>query len=167
MTGLAWAIGLLLCSSAQAASITIGQLFTPNLSCNQDLTVLQLGAVGRTYVVPRAGVITSWSFHTGTAIVPGLTLKIARPSGGGYTIVGQAKAGAQKANSVNTYKAKIRVKAGEVIGIFENGGFCTSMTSHPADVVGVAGGDLSRGTHAVLITAGENRVPVSAKIAPR
>ncbi len=148
--------------------MTIGQLFTPSTTCiNPDLTVLQLGAKGRTYAVPKAGVITSWSFQTGSAIVPGLTLKVARPSGGGYTIMAQAKAGAQTANSVNTYKAKIPVKKGEVIGIFENGGDCVSITSSPIDVAGIAGGDLFPGTHAVFTTGGENKVPVSAKIRTR
>lgn len=164
--GLALVVGLLLPTTVEARSVTIGQLFTPTLGCSPpDLTVLQLGAVGRTYVVPRTGMITSWSFETGTAIVPDLTLKVARPSGGGYRIAAQAVAGAQKANSVNTYKAKIRVKVGEVLGIFENGGDCASITTSPIDVVGQASGDLSPGTNAVFATVGEIKVPVSAKIA--
>lgn len=156
-------------SNAQAASVRIGQLFAPNAgTCgNADLTILQLGAAGRTYVVPHAGVITSWSFQTGPAIVPDLTLKVARRSGGGYTIIGQAVAGTQAANAVNTYKARIPVKAGEVIGIFEGGGDCASTTNNPVDVIGVAGGDLSPGTAAVFTTGGEQKVPVSAKIATR
>ena len=129
--GLTVVVIMLLPAGAQAATVTIGQLFTPNFTtgCNEDLTILQLGASGRTYVVPKAGTITSWSFQTAASIVPDLKLKVARPSGGGYVITGQAKAGAQTANSVNTYKAKISVKAGEVIGIFENGGPCASDTS--------------------------------------
>jgi len=165
--GLASAIGLLAPSAAEARTVTIGQLFTPTLSCNQDLTVLQLGAKGRTYRVPKAGVITSWSFETGATIVSNLTLKVARPSGGGYRITGQAKAGAETSNSVNTYKAKIPVKAGELIGIYENGGDCASITSSPLDVAAVAGGDLPPGTDDVFQTGGENKVPVSAKIRTR
>lgn len=165
--GLATAIGLLSPSLAQAKTVTIGQLFTPNLSCNQDLTILQLGAAGRTYRVPKAGVLTSWSFKTGATIVPNLTLKVARPSGGGYLITGQDKAGTQTPNSVNTYKAKIPVKKGELIGVYENGGNCASITSSVLDVAALAPGDLPPGTDAVFETGGENKIPVSAKIKTR
>ncbi len=110
--------GILSASAATAKTVTVGQLFTPKTSCYASYTGLVTGvASGTSYVVPKAGVITSWSFHDGATPVAAVKLKVGRGAGSGkYTIVGSAKAGAQTANSVNTYKAHIAVKAGDLLG---------------------------------------------------
>src|SRR5436305_4548411 len=93
---IAFAGVLLSASVALAATVTVGQLFTPtDLFCGG--TFLETGvASGRSYTVPKAGVITSWSFHDGAQTVSGLKLKVGRSAGTGmYTIVGEAAAGTQ------------------------------------------------------------------------
>jgi hypothetical protein len=75
---------------------------------------------GNPYTVAAAGVITSWSFQTGSSAVPGLKLKVARPQSalGSYLFIGESAAGAQTPNAVNTYPANIPVRAGDTIGIY-------------------------------------------------
>lgn len=162
--------GLLSVSSASAAQLTVGQLFTPTLLCygsgDQNFTLLVTGvAHGRSYTVPTSGVITSWSFEDGAATVPGLTLKVGRQVGAGrYKIVADAPAGRQVANSVNTYPANISVKAGDVIGIYENGGNCATETGNSLDTFGFAGGNVPSGTTAFFTASSEFKFPVSVKL---
>jgi uncharacterized repeat protein (TIGR01451 family) len=155
--------------AAAAASTTVGQLFTPNLSsCAAGLTLLQTGVGdGNSYTVPADGVITSWSFQTNTAIVPGLKLKVGRAAGGdNYTIVGDSAAGLQAASSVNTYPAQIPVRANDLIGIFEDGGGCLSTTA-ASDTRELAAGDIPPGGTATEFSPGSSsRFPVAAKVEP-
>ncbi|MGN6169161.1 MAG: hypothetical protein ACTHQQ_13475, partial [Solirubrobacteraceae bacterium] len=74
--------------------MTIGQLFKPTADCVGGFSSLVTGvASGTSYVVPKAGVITSWSWHAGAHPVLGLELKVGRSAGGGsYKIVGDANA---------------------------------------------------------------------------
>jgi hypothetical protein len=112
-------------SSAPAASaaVYVGQLFVPTGSCAAD-TYLQTGvASGTGYTFPSYGHITSWSFWIGTEPVAGLTLKVARPEGGGvYTVIGESVAKTQLPNQINTYSTKIGVEPGDVLGVYTNGG---------------------------------------------
>jgi len=114
------AFGILSASSAAAKSVTVGQLSTPSESC-VAATLLQPGAAGTSYTVPKAGVITSWSFQDAGTINPGLKLKVARPTGTAdtYKIVGEDTAGTQTPNTVNTYPAHIPVRAGNFLGIYQ------------------------------------------------
>lgn len=164
----AW--GLVSVSSAGAAQRTLGQLFRPTLFCYaqgfQNFTLLVTGvAGGRSYTVPTSGVITSWSFEDGAATVPDLTLKIGRNVGGGrYKIVADAPAGRQVANSVNTYPANISVKAGDVIGIYENGGNCATETGNSLDTFVDANYDVPSGTKAFFSSSNGFKFPVSVRL---
>lgn len=128
--------GLVVVSSAGATTVTVGQHFTPTDTCGSN-TYLQTGvASGTSYAVPKGGVITSWSVEEAASTVPGLKLKVGRSAGvGTYTIVADAAAGAQTPNSVNTYKAHIPVKGGDLIGMSHTGGFaeCGDVTSNSMD----------------------------------
>jgi hypothetical protein len=106
-------------SSAQAATVTLGQRFTPTSNCDggTGLTELITGESAGTYPVPAPGVITSWSFQDAGSVVNGLKLKVARHAGGkSYTIIGEATAGTQMTNAVNNFATSIPVHTGDVIG---------------------------------------------------
>jgi hypothetical protein len=169
-----FAFGCLCAASATAKTLTVGQLFTPKFSCvgspNQNYTVLQTAvASGKSYRVPKTGLITSWSFHDGAAKVPGLRLKVGRGEGAGmYKIVAQAKAGAQRRNSVNTYKTHIHVKAGDVIGIYENGGNCGKRTHNALDQFVSASGNVPPGTTSSFQGPFTGfKFPVSVQVTPK
>ena len=129
------ACGFLSVASAGAKTVTVGQLFTPaQVSCFPGTALVPSVASGNSYRIPKAGVITSWSFHDGANTVPGLKLKVGRHAGGGtFKIVGSALAGTQTPNAVHTYHVHIRVRAGDLIGEYENGGSCGTQTGTTAD----------------------------------
>jgi hypothetical protein len=175
-------VGVLACSAAVAVAVPIavaantkpvkvGQLFTPTGNCVTPGTALATGvASGRSYRVPKAGVITSWSFKDGATPVSGLKLKVGRKvSGHKYKIVGSATAGTQIANTVNTYTTHIRVKAGDVIGIYEGGaGNCDVVTSNSLDRFGWAGhADAARGTTRSFQPLRADKFPVSVRLKAR
>jgi hypothetical protein len=165
------AFGALFATSAGAKSVRVGQLFTPTAPCQTQsagATVLQTGvASGRSYTVPKAGVITSWSFEDGAATVSALKLKVGRNAGASlYKIVGEALAGAQTANAVNTYHAHIAVKPGDMIGIYLNGtGNCATMTGNSADTWAASTSDVLPGTTAMFGMSTGLKFPVSVKVA--
>ena len=106
---------------------TIGQVFTPSrslpcVSLTPCGSYLQLGvATGSRYTVPFDGVITSWSFQADASPPSSPTSFIAARACCGtrdsYTTVGAAPASAITANELNIYPARIRVQAGDVIGL--------------------------------------------------
>jgi hypothetical protein len=120
---------------------------------------------GTSYTVPKAGVITSWSFDDGATTVPGLKLKVGHSAGGvDYKITGEAAAGGQTANAVNTYKTHIPVKAGALIGILQNGGNCGSNTGNGADSFVAALSDVLPGTTKSFNSFAGVKFPVSVRV---
>jgi Ca2+-binding RTX toxin-like protein len=134
-------------AGAATSTSTVGQNFAPDSSCYVRFTLLQKSvASGNPYSVGTAGVITSWSFQTGSSVVPDLKLKVARPqSNGSYLFIGEAAAGAQTVNAVNTYPASIAVQAGDIIGFHGVGGVagvqCAMETTDANDAAAVFDGD--------------------------
>lgn len=153
-------------SAATAKTVTVGQLFTPTFPCAADYTSLVTGvANGRSYVIPKTGVVTSWSFKDGATAVKGLRLKIGRKvAGGKYKIVGGARATKQTTSVVNTYKASIHVHAGDLIGIYENGGDCLTVTNKTHDTYVYASGDLATGMKALFSPTDDDRFPVLVRV---
>jgi uncharacterized repeat protein (TIGR01451 family) len=106
---------------------TVGQVFTPSrsLPCVSQTPCgdyLQLGvSTGSRYTVPFDGVITSWSFQADASPpVSSTAFIVARAccgTRGFYTTVGAAPASAVTANELNSYPARIQVRAGDVIGL--------------------------------------------------
>jgi hypothetical protein len=167
LAALVW--GGLFAASAGAKTVKVGQLFTPNFTCSPGRTALQTGvASGPSYTVPKAGVITSWSWHDGVNIVPKLRLKVGRPTGTAntYKIVGQDTAGTQTPNTVHTYSAHIPVRAGDLIGVYQHGGSCLSITGNAGDTDVETSGNIPPGTTRAFLDGGSDiKWPVSAKIA--
>jgi hypothetical protein len=155
-------------ASAARASVTVGQLFTPNTDCNTPGTGLQTGvASGNSYSVPSAGVITSWSWEDGANTVPELEFKVARHvSGDDYTIAGTSLAGAQTANTVSTYPARIRVQAGDVIGVFQDGGTCGSLGASSDTYESATGTNEPLSSTDTYTPYSEWLFPVAAKLEP-
>jgi hypothetical protein len=160
------AFGIVSVSGAAAKTVTIGQLFKPTADCVGGFSSLVTGvASGTSYVVPKAGVITSWSWHAGATPVNGLELKVGRSAGGGnYKIVGQANAGIETANTVRTYTAHIPVRAGDLIGIFQNGGNCDTYTGNSMDTLAEVATNVSPGSTALFGSSSRYKEPVSASV---
>jgi hypothetical protein len=162
------ACGLWSVASAGAKTVTVGQLVMPDVaSCGGGYTILQTGvASGRSYRVPEAGVITSWSWYDGANTVPDLKLKVARNTAVAlnFKIIAEATAGTQTPYVLHTYHAHIPVRARDLIGIYENGGSCQAFTSNSMDTVAEALGDLPRG-NAAFASYADTKLPVSVKVA--
>jgi hypothetical protein len=155
-------------AGAVTTTTTVGQNFPPNgCVAFSNFTALQTKAVGTPYQVGTPGELVSWSFQTGSTPVPGLKLKVARPEGASFRIIGQAVAGTQVLNSINTYSAGIAVQAGDVIGIYFGAGSapCAKFTGDPSDEVQYLNGDPGLGVAATPFSSGTGRrFPVSANL---
>jgi hypothetical protein len=155
-----------------ASTSTIGQLFVPNdNSCMGDFTALQSAvASGSSYTVATGGVITSWSFLTGSSAVPNLKLKVGRPlPNGSFRFIGEGTAGPQSPNTVNTYPANIPVQVGDVIGIHTNSGStavpCSAFPTTPDDRYVRYEGDPATNSAAPPSVQGQrSRFPVTATV---
>lgn len=163
------AIAMAIPMTAAAKTVTVGQRFTPSDGCNPG-TILETSMVsGTSYVVPKAGVITSWSFHDAAMPVTGLRLKVGRVAGSGmYKIVGQATAGTQAPNVINTYRTHIAVHAGDLLGLYEDGGGdCATIFSetNPDTYLFDSGTDVSPGTTTSDFSPESgDKFPVSARV---
>jgi len=162
------ALSLAASASQARATITVGQLFTPTGSCGGPITYLVTGvASGTAYGVPSTGVITSWSFQDGATPVPGLKLKVGRLTGGSnYMITAEATAGSQMPNHVNTYPANIPVQAGDLVGLYQNGGDCTTPTANASDTAVYVVADQAVGPSVAFQSFGGFKFPVSAQVDP-
>ena len=112
-------IGLLIAPACQAwAATTIGETFDPTdggVCSPAPRTFLQTAP--DQYVVPSAGVITSWSYQA-AASPPQLRLKVARPQGGDmFLIVGESSPQAPGPNALATYPTRISVEAGDALAL--------------------------------------------------
>jgi hypothetical protein len=169
---------LSLCAGA-AADVTVGQVAPPNPEsyCNLGPTdTIQLAvAEGNSYVVPQAGVLTSWSTSAGPGAEQSLSLKVYRPvSGTTYSTVGQDGPRALVPSVLNTFPIDIPVQAGDVIGMNDGEAIlhhdaCSFFTNEAGDVSGGLPGDAADG--ALLSfepkdTEPNVRVNISANLQP-
>ena len=158
---------LLFAGEVAAATSTVGQDFEAGgVICGNQTDLQTSVSSGNSYTVGAAGVITSWSFHNGIDVLPGLKLKVARPqSGGGYLFIGEAAAGTQILHALNTYPANIPVQVGDVIGIFVGSPFGHCGTFTLGDTFDQFSGDPPLNTPVSPDTSGSLvRYPVSATV---
>lgn len=111
--------------SPAAAFDIVGSTFPPSTTCAGIVTVVETGpaAGGQSYVVPHAGVITSFTFWA-AASAPQLEFKAFRFAGGtSYTALGSTPATTPAANTISRFPARIPVAAGDILGetILSNG----------------------------------------------
>ncbi len=111
-------------ADAGAKLTNIGYEGEPNVTCNAtegNTTYAQTGVSGGSeYTIPTDGAIVSWSLGAGTTPLPGPKLKVIRlgPEAGQFTVIGEAAAGAQTANTSTTFATQIPVKANDVLGFY-------------------------------------------------
>jgi Ca2+-binding RTX toxin-like protein len=112
---------LVLCPAASAATTTLGYVNTPTLACNSGTLLQDKVAEGAGFDVPAGGgVITSWTFHSGTEARAHVKLKLlARDSGdpARFTAVAEDEFRALRASTANTFATRIPAQAGQVLGI--------------------------------------------------
>lgn len=152
------------------AARTVGETITPTANCNSGTSVytyLQTTSVSNGYVVPSPGVLTSWSHRAAADPVDQIRLKIARPAGGdSYTTIGESEYEAPVANTLNTYPARLPVRAGDLIGFAFTGiGYCIE-----APVLGYGGrfvkADPTVGTTSLFGSEGTLRLAIAATLEP-
>lgn len=118
-------LGALIGGSPAAAQVTVGQTVPPGVTpelCDfggAAFDEIQPSvAAGASYVVPAAGVLTSWSTSTGPTAGQLLGLKVYRRVGAfTYTVVSQDGPKPLTPGVLNTYPVTIPVLAGDVLGI--------------------------------------------------
>jgi hypothetical protein len=162
------ALALIFAAGANAA-VTVGQLFTPTFSSCLAGTALQTVVSGNGYAVSSPGVITSWSWEDGDTTDVGLEFKVGRHvSGDDYTIVGSSVAGTQAPNTVVSFPVRIPVKAGDVIGVFVNGGSgdCASNVSNSDTYEFLEGVNAALSSTTTYGSSTDLRFPVAAQVEP-
>jgi hypothetical protein len=162
--------------AAPAGAVTIGQTSTPAVLCSPFDRVQPTVTSGNSYVVPSTGgitnwTLTSWSTQGGTAAADALTMKVYRSLGGtSYQVIAHDGPHTITPNTLNTFQAKLAVKAGDILG----------NSTGPADTTGpictfnVTGqtyfrraGSLDDGGSGTFdLFAGDRRLNVSAAVEP-
>jgi hypothetical protein len=121
---LSFVVGLVgLVGPAPASAATqVGATFAPSTACGSPGdpgTSIQRSSPAALYVVPSAGVITSWSVQSGPNPVMQVKLKLARPAGGNnFTIVAESAAQTPVAIATSNFTTRIPVSGGELLGRF-------------------------------------------------
>lgn len=167
-------------SASAQAQVTVGQV-APSLEagvlCSEGLPFDEVQtsvAAGASYVVPAAGVLTSWSTNARAAAGQFLAFKVYRPAGpGSYLVVAADGPRSLSPGVVNTFPVNIPVQPGDVIGLFVPAATaltatdCWFRTAIPADRVGWREGNASIGGALTLEgEEGEVRLNVSASLLP-
>jgi hypothetical protein len=119
------AAALLLLPAGAGAATTVGSTFTPvGFQCQDNNWALQTTSPSNAYVVPSAGVLTSWSHVAASTNQPSdLKLEVGRiTSPDHFLIVGISAAKVPTAGTTNTYTdISIPVQAGDILGLHSNG----------------------------------------------
>jgi hypothetical protein len=120
------AAALLLLPAGAGAATTVGSTFTPSgFQCQNNFWALQTVSPSGEYVIPSAGVLTSWS-HLASATPPtNLKVEVGRntTTPGQFLIVGNSANKSPSASVMNTYTdISIPVKVGDILGLHSDGG---------------------------------------------
>lgn len=161
---------------AASAQIVVGQLAPapePSVSCHFTSPYDEYQrsvSSGNSYVIPAAGILTSWSINegAGTGLVGA---KVFRPVGPGlYLVVGHDGPRTLTPNTLNTFPISIPVQAGDVLGlsVAANGtSTCYFFTGSALDVIGYTEGAAADGqTFAEENSFTEERLNVAATLLP-
>lgn len=169
-------LGLVGTSSVSAAT-QVGATFAPSIDCGPPYTrtAIQRSSPSAQYVVPSAGVITSWSVQSGPNPVSQMKLKLARPAGGDlFTIVAESAVQTPIANATSNFTTRIPVSGGEILGrssVFGSGPVddCEYQTFAPGlgNVMGqLDGSDAAVNTTHSFSTAPNDQLDVLATLEP-
>jgi hypothetical protein len=136
-----------LASPTLAGAFTpMGATFPPS-SCAANITHIQSSSAMNQYVVPSAGVITSWSHQAGGGVYS-LKLKVARHvTGDFFTIIGESALTPLTPSITNgPFRVRIPVQPGDLLGLYG-----VANPDNPSCEVTAAGNSLH-------ITAGDRPV---------
>ena len=126
-------------------------------------------AGGNSYAAPVAGVLTSWSINEGPATGP-VGLKVFRPQGGSYLVVGHDGPRALTPNTLNTYAITIPVQPGDLVGLSvpaASPSNCAFETGQSGDVISYREGLAADGQSlSPEDSFTESRLNVSATLLP-
>jgi hypothetical protein len=162
--------------STASAQIVVGQT-APSIEtanpCNfkEPFDEVQIStAAGASYVVPTAGVITSWSTNAAPVSGQQYGFKVFRPLGGtSFLVVGHDGPRLLTPNALNTFPVAIPVQAGDHIGInipATGTTACSFSTGMEGDVYGYVGGTAPDGATISTTTEPGVRLNVSATVLP-
>ena len=156
--------------SAVASTTVVGDTFTPLAVCNGPTDILQVSrADGTSYAMPHAGVITSWSFESGTGPVQ-LVLRVFRPTGAvnSYLVVGDGgPVQSMTTAGLHTFPARLPVSAGDIAGLSVlNTATCASSSGNFLDKYAVRPGTLAVGQTADFIQSTTVQIDISAVLEP-
>ena len=130
ISALAGATAVLAVSASSAGAATnLGETFDPPSMCGTNTTYLVTNSVGDAYTVPFNGVISSWSFQTGSLAPEIVRLKVGRVIPGSdlsavqtdLSITGESISQVPSASSLNSFPTRVPVKQGDFLGIFLGG----------------------------------------------
>jgi IPT/TIG domain len=167
------ALAALAAPLAGAAPTVVGQsALPPNVECpigTSNTTSVQTGVnAGASYEVSSAGTLTSWSFHFGNVTMPGLVFKVLHFTGttNQYKVLAESAAGAEQANTTETYPIAIPVGPGDLIGYYAGGagGSCLRETGLSGDNLSYTTGDVAPNSTGVFTPTGGYLLPVSATL---
>jgi hypothetical protein len=119
----------LLAPAGAGAGTTVGSTFTPNgLVCPDNFFALQTTSApaDSDYVVPHAGVLTSWSHVSSSSPPTALKLEVGRATNLAeqFLTVGNSAAKNPAASTTSTYTdISIPVQAGDFLGLHSTGAF--------------------------------------------
>lgn len=136
--------------AAAHGSATVGQAQLGGGTCSppSPFTYVQSASVSPSYRVPSYGVITSWSYVSGSIVPTALKFKLLRPTGtpGTWSTAGHSTAPAIPPDATATFPARILAQPGDVIGMtmtttgmptscssFSSGGSTQYFVGDPAD----------------------------------
>jgi hypothetical protein len=147
--GIAAAASLAVAAPAGAA-VTIGQLQTGALTCDQNTDAAQTISPpsGSSYVVPGTGTITSWSTQAGPGATQSLAMKVFRKVGdpARFQAVGHDGPRTLSAGALNTFPTSVRVRPGDLLGLHTTATSVACLVVTPgAQIVFANGTDLADG----------------------
>ena len=159
-------------SAPAAAATQVGETPTPDrpFCASGTATLVQSFSPAGQYVIPSAGVITSWSYLAASMPPSQLRLKIIRGNGGNsYTVLGEsAVQTGLSLNSLNTFGTRITVHAGERLGLFAAfAGDCVGETAPAGYGTAIfSGGNQAVNSTATYMQQAMERLDVSAVLEP-
>jgi hypothetical protein len=163
-------IGLAIVAAAPAgAAVTLGQTFPPTVSCSGGAgqTWIQPTSPSGQYTVPSDGVLTSWSYQAGATAAPTMRLKaVHETSSPSFQTVARGSLEDITLNQLNTFNARLKVHAGDVIGFFSNAAttLCTGATAPGYTLGGVTGDPLPTDPPAAYSLFTNLQLDLSAKL---
>ena len=158
-------------ASPAGAATQVGQTIEPTGNCSPR-TRIQSASPADQYVMPFAGVITSWSFQSNDAGgASPLKVKIARRAGGNnFTIVAQSDFEfIPDADALLTFPTRLSVQAGDLLGLHSEPPsvfLCTATNAAYGIHEGGFGIDTAPGLTAAFTPVAGQQLDVSVQLEP-